>query len=307
MLREAVQSAIAQTYRPIEIVIVDDGSTDDTPQAIAELEARHGGEIRAVRRANGGPGAARETGRLAARGEFVQYLDSDDLLLPHKFALQTRALNDDPAAGVAYGRTRYRDAGGAEIACDWKPLLDHQLSIFPYFLLGRLWETVSPLYRASVLDAAGPWTPRRLEEDWEYDCRVGSLGVRLAFTPDVVAEHRAHASERLSRGPALDPGRLRDRAAAHEAIYGHALAAGVSTAAAEMQHFARSLFLLARQCGAAALPAESERLFALARAASGDGSARLQFRIYSAVARVIGWSAAGKLATMTDRWRSSPS
>ena len=80
-LRRAVASAIAQTYRPLEILIVDDGSTDDTPRAIAELEARHA-EVRGIRQENGGPGAARETGRRAARGAFVQYLDSDDLMLP---------------------------------------------------------------------------------------------------------------------------------------------------------------------------------------------------------------------------------
>ena len=62
MLREAVASAIGQTYRPIEIVIVDDQSTDDTPAAIAELASQHA-EVRSVRRENGGPGLARETDR----------------------------------------------------------------------------------------------------------------------------------------------------------------------------------------------------------------------------------------------------
>src|SRR5689334_22859441 len=95
MLRQAVESALGQTHRPIEVVIVDDGSTDDTPQAIAALTARHP-EVRAVRRENGGPGAARESGRQAARGELLQFLDSDDLLLPRKLELQLRALEEHP-------------------------------------------------------------------------------------------------------------------------------------------------------------------------------------------------------------------
>src|SRR4051794_34991926 len=107
MLREAVASVLPQTYRPIEIIIVDDGSTDDTPQAIRDLE-RHHPEVRGLRRSNGGAGLARETGRLEARGEFIQYLDSDDLLLPRKFELQTRALAEQPECGVAYGVTVYR-------------------------------------------------------------------------------------------------------------------------------------------------------------------------------------------------------
>src|SRR4051795_5577813 len=81
MLREAVASVLAQTYRPIEIIIVDDSSTDDTPVVIDELAARHP-EVRGIRRPNGGPGLARESGRGEARGEFIQYLDSDDLLMP---------------------------------------------------------------------------------------------------------------------------------------------------------------------------------------------------------------------------------
>ena len=83
LLREAVASVLAQTYRPIEIIIVDDGSTDETGREAEALAECHS-EVRAIHRENGGPGAARETGRLAARGEFIQYLDSDDLLLPEQ-------------------------------------------------------------------------------------------------------------------------------------------------------------------------------------------------------------------------------
>ncbi|HEX8170316.1 MAG TPA: glycosyltransferase family A protein [Thermoanaerobaculia bacterium] len=301
LLRRAVASALAQTYRPIEIVIVDDGSTDETPQVAAELERAHD-EVIVIRQPNGGPGAARETGRSAARGAFVQYLDSDDLLLSHKLELQMRALAAAPRAGAAYGRTRYRDRDGNEIACTWKPLLAGETAILPHFLRGRLWETVSPLYRAAAVDAAGPWTSRRLEEDWEYDCRVGALAIELVFVPEIVAEHRDDAADRLSRGEALDPQRLRDRAAAHESIYASAQRAGIGNDAPEMRHFARELFLLARQCGAAGLPAESRRLFELARAAS-EARGRAQFRAYATLARLVGWTRAGKLACLSDRLR----
>lgn len=300
MLREAVASALAETYRPLEIVIVDDGSTDDTPAAIAALAAAHP-EIRPVRRENGGPGLARETGRRHARGEFVQYLDSDDLVLPRKCELLVAALREQPDRGVAYGKTAYTDARGNAIECTWKDASVIGDSLFPSFLLGRLWETATPLYRAAVLEAAGPWTALRLEEDWEYDCRIGALGVKLAFVPEVVAVHRDHPRSRLSRGAALDAGRLRDRAAAHELIAAHARRAGVTADAPELQHFARELFLLARQCGAAGLPRESRRLFVLSRQTGGT---RMQHRVYRAVAALAGWSNAGKLAALADRLRS---
>ncbi len=103
LLREAVASVLAQTYRPIEIIIVDDGSTDDTPAAADILAAEHRGEIRVLHQRNMGPGLAREAGRQVARGEFIQYLDSDDVLLPRKFEGQVAGLLRHPECGVAYG------------------------------------------------------------------------------------------------------------------------------------------------------------------------------------------------------------
>jgi glycosyltransferase involved in cell wall biosynthesis len=263
MLRQAVASVIAQTYDDFEIIIVDDESTDDTPQVIDELRASDP-RIRSVRRPNGGPGLARESGRLASEGVH-QYLDSDDLLLPRKLELQVAALRANPDAGVAYGRVIYRDADKREIECDWKPANQNVPSIFPSFLIARWWETVSPLFRRSVTDAAGPWTSLRLEEDWEYDTRVGSLGVKLVFVEAPVGEHRDHPEDRLSRGAGGDPRRLRDRAEAHVRIAAHARQAGVDPGAPEFQTFARELFHIARQCGAAGLVDDSKRLLKTAR------------------------------------------
>ncbi len=299
MLRQAVASVLAQTYRPIEIVIVDDGSTDDTAAVADELVAQHADVIRVLHRPNGGPGAAREAGRLEARGDLLQYLDSDDLLLPGKFALQVAALDAQPEAGIAYGLVRYRDEHGNEIACDWKPANQEQRTIFPSFLIARWWETLSPLYRRSVTDAIGPWTTLSLEEDWEYDCRAGAVGVRLAFVNEVVGEHRDHQDGRLSRGASEDPGRLRDRACAHELIAAHARRAGIDPASPEFQHFARELFHLGRQCGAAGLRTGSKRLVLLA----GSLSKSADLRAYQLAASVIGWTGAGRAAAWLERHR----
>jgi hypothetical protein len=167
-------------------------------------------------------------------------------------------------------------------------------------LQSRWWDTPTPLYRASLLDRAGGWTALRIEEDWEYDARVAALGVRLHFVDEWVCEVRTHAAHTSGHG---DPATLRDRAAAHALIYGHARRAAIADDTPEMQHFARELFLLARQCGAAGLPEESSRLFDLARDASGGDRDRLQFRLYRTLARVVGWTGVGKLSRMADRLR----
>jgi len=158
---------------------------------------------------------------------------------------------------------------------------------------------VTPLYRKSVTDAAGPWSSLRLEEDWEYDSRVGALGTCLAYVDEVVAEHRDHAEGRLSLGASGDPVRLRDRCQAHELIASLARRAGVPLDAPEFQHFARELFHLGRQCGAAGLPDESRRLVSLARTIS----AARDMRVYELAARIVGWQRAARAAVWIERHR----
>ncbi len=113
MLVESVGSVLAQTFTDWEIIIVDDGSTDDTPAVAARLVAEHRPRIQYLRQANAGPGAARNTGLEAARGEFIQFLDSDDLLAPEKFARQVALLDAHPERGVCYCTTlRFRPTKG---------------------------------------------------------------------------------------------------------------------------------------------------------------------------------------------------
>jgi glycosyltransferase involved in cell wall biosynthesis len=307
LLADAVVSVLAQEYRPIEILIVDDGSTDDTVEVAEGFAGRHPDVVRVLRQANAGPGLAREAGRAAARGEFVQYLDSDDVVLPGKFARQVAGLRELPNAGASYGWTRLRRADGGADEHPYKESGVRHARMFPAMLRSRWWDTGTALYRAALLHRAGPWTDLRLEEDWEYDCRVAALDVELHYVPAFVSEYRDHALPRLGRGAALDPERLRERARAHRLILGHARRAGIGADAPEMAHFARELFLLARQCGAAGLAGESRVLFALARDASGPArGAGADFVAYRALAGVAGWVAAGKLAVFADRFRRAP-
>jgi hypothetical protein len=294
---------LGQTWRPIEIVIVDDASTDDTPQVADELARAHA-EVCVIRRnVNGGAGAAREEGRLVARGDFIQHLDSDDVLLPRKFELQAAALLANQDCGAAYGWTRLRHADGSAHSAPWKRSGEAIAAMFPSMLQSRWWDTPTPLYRAEVIRAAGPWSDLRIEEDWEYDCRIAASGVKLQYVPEWVVEVRSHPTPQLSGGHQT-PGVLLNRARAHALILGHARRAGIADDAPEMQHFARELFLLSRQCGAAGMPEESKMLFDLARSASGAGRDRLQFRIYAALARIAGWSGAGRIAALADRMRT---
>ena len=304
LLREAVASVMAQTYRPIEIIIVDDGSTDQTIQVCDELAARHPQEIRVIHQANAGPGLAREAGRRVARGEFIQYLDSDDVLLPEKFSLQVAGLNARPECGVAYGKTRYIGTYTSESNTAWKRTGEKIESMFPSFLQSRWWGTSTPLYRKCLLDLVGPWTSLSNEEDWEYDCRIAATDVSLYYVAEYISEERDHNGDRLSRGGTINPRKIKDRAAAHKLILQHAQRAGLDESVPEMRHFARELFLLSRQCGAAGLNTESRELFALAEIASGKNRSRgWDFRLYKLFAGILGWSVLGRLVCYSDGFR----
>jgi len=300
MLPEAVVSVLQQTYRPIEVVIVDDGSTDETT-VVADALARDHAEIRVIHQQNRGVGAAREAGRAVARGEFIQHLDSDDLLEARKFELQVESLRAHLDCDACYGWTRMRFRDGTSARAPSKRTGERIDTMFPAMLQARWWETGTPLYRSSVIKRAGAWLPLRSEEDWEYDCRIAALGVRLQYVEAWVSEYRQHQGNISGR---TDTPTLRDRSVAHAAILEHARHAGIADDAPEMRHFARELFLLARQCGAAGLVDDSARLFTLARNASGRDSGRLQFGLYGSLARLLGWETMGRVSALVDKLRA---
>lgn len=304
LLREAVDSVLSQTYRPIEIIIVDDGSTDETPMVCDELARKHMAEIRVIHQPNTGPGLAREAGRKLAKGEFIQYLDSDDVLLSRKFELQVSGLSGHPECGVSYGKTRLDKYGERSTDAAWKRTGEEIDSMFPSLLESRWWGTSTPLYRRQLTDLAGSWANLRNEEDWEYDCRIASQNIRLHYVRHFVSEEREHNGDRLSAGGSRDPIKLKDRAQAHALILTHARRAGIGDRASEMQHFARELFLLSRQCGAAGLAEESKKLFELAREASGEARGKgWDFKLYGFLASIAGWTRMGKAACYSDSIR----
>jgi len=303
MLREAVESVLAQTYRPIEIIIVDDGSTDDTPRVAETLARQHPQIIRFIRKPNKGPGPAREAGRQLARGEFIQYLDSDDLLRPRKFQLQVGALRERPDCGAAYGRTRLTDAGGKTLAEPFK-WTGRELSIlFPGLLVDRWWCTHTPLYRRSVCDFIGPWSDLRWSQDWEYDGRLGAMGIHLAYCADLVSVHRHHAGVRQTT-PAnwLEPFRLRERKRLLEMMLAHAERAGVAPETPERRHFTRWVFATARQCAGVGLIEEARECMELAERAAGDcPQARRGLRLFRGLCTIVGTTAAGRWSLRAEK------
>jgi glycosyltransferase involved in cell wall biosynthesis len=300
LLRQAVASVIAQTWRPIEIIVVDDGSTDGTQEMLVGLCAANPGLIRVISQSNAGAGRARQAGLLQASGEFIQFLDSDDLLLPRKFEVQVEGLTADTAAGISYGPTLADDetTGIQEIT---HGTAKRERELMPGILNERLWPTLTPLYRRSVCEAIGPWSDLRVYEDWDYDCRAGLLGVKLHYCEETIAIVRHHWGERAGRAWLKDEAAMRDRITAYQNIGRYALRGPVPREAPERRLLVRSLFWMAREAGARGLVGESKTLYQLA----GDNAIDpgWDYRLFGWATRLIGWRGVSGLTQMLQGWR----
>jgi hypothetical protein len=309
MLCTSVDSVLSQTWRPIEVIIVDDGSTDDTPKVAAALAAEHPGVVSWLRIDNAGPGPAREAGRLRARGEFIQYLDSDDRLLPKKFELQVAALRSRPDCGVAYGETRLIDDRNNVLQTPFKWTGEDRDQLFPGLLVDRWWCTHTPLYRRSLCDAIGPWSDLRWSQDWEYDSRAGAMLTKLVRCDAEVSEHCHHDGERQTSlaNWESDPRRLRNRIQLLQALLKNATIAGVSETAPERQHFARWAFAIARRCAAVGLKDEMNTALNLALQGAGQtGRGAQGVKMFRWLSLSIGAVATGRIARTIESLNRRP-
>lgn len=297
LLREAVESVLAQTYRPIEILIVDD-STDRTVDVIRELVAANPGVI-SVRPQDGrGIGAARNIGLAEARGEFIQFLDSDDVLMPDKFARQVAGLRANPACGISYCATReYRIlAEPQDVAA--RRSGEALPRLFPALLRGRVWPSPSPLYRRSVTDAIGPFSHCAKYEDWDYEARAAALNLPLHHCPELLADKRdAHHVEGRRKG-GVPLHQARDHADVVLAVYAAAQRAGVTADA--FGSLAPRLFTAGRLCAAANDLVRARRCLELA-ALHAPPSLVPRVARYRALSNLLGWRLVGTAAESSSR------
>lgn len=179
-IRAAIQSVLAQTHPAQEIIIVDDGSTDGTRQAVEELQKQRGSDapvIRYIYQQNQGPAAARNTGIKNAVGDYVAFLDADDRWLPARLERQMAVLRTRPDAGlVCSGRLRVDEFTGRKtIDCAGSKFSFSNDSYRDLWTHGNYVVTSSVLARKRCLEEAGGFDedPRVLgSEDAEMWLRV---------------------------------------------------------------------------------------------------------------------------------------
>ena len=139
-LGDCIGSLQAQTYPDWEAIIVDDGSLDDTSNVAQQLVAADS-RVRFVQQSNAGPSAARNLGLSLARGDWIQFLDGDDVLLPAKFEKQISVLRSAPALSLSYTDYRHGDEANVFVQVQRTRMPCRFTAADPLFDLARDWET----------------------------------------------------------------------------------------------------------------------------------------------------------------------
>ena len=194
-LEEAIGSAMAQTYSPVEIVVVDDGSTDHSPEIAQRLPVRY------IRQANSGLAASRNLGIRESKGSYIVFLDADDRLKPEAIEIGVRILAQRPQCAMAVGDHLFVSHNGSYLAPSRKncpPAFHYEALLRSNFI-----EMVSTvIFRRSVLEEAGGFDTRfRVSEDYELYLRVARAH-SIYCHPAIVAEYRIHESN-ISRNAEL--------------------------------------------------------------------------------------------------------
>ena len=185
-----LQSIASQTYRQIEIVVVDDGSVDDTPHIVSGY-AREDARIRLFVRNHGGAPAARNFAASQARGAFLAPCDSDDLWHPDKIALQLAALSSAPAnAGVAYCWSVGIDEEDRVIFPNWARSGDEGNVLYAMMANSLPGSGSAPLIRRSCFDAAGGY-PEDVPNADEWQLYIALAGIcEFSLVPRYLVGYR---------------------------------------------------------------------------------------------------------------------
>lgn len=167
-----LKSLQRQTFCDFELIVIDDGSTDRTVELVNTLQDSR---LKVFSYQNGGVSAARNRGIRQASGDFISFIDADDLWVPDKLQLQLEALQKNPEAGVAYSWTTFIDEKGTVLYTQ-EPIF-HEGNVYPQLLVENfILNGSNVLIRRQFVEAVGNfYTPLKYAEDWDFYVRLAAL------------------------------------------------------------------------------------------------------------------------------------
>lgn len=195
-----IESALRQVHSPLEIVVVNDGSTDETAQVLARFP-----QIRVLDCTNRNVSLARNAGWRESRGDFVLFLDADDELEAHALSHLFGKLQKNRDCDLAFGRLKLIDCDGAAMSRDSciprRPPADNRDFYREMLRDNFIWPPGCVLFRRAVFEKTGGFSGKfRTREDYEFFLRVLQKH-RAVFLDETVVNYRRHAANKTSRFP----------------------------------------------------------------------------------------------------------
>jgi glycosyltransferase involved in cell wall biosynthesis len=188
-IKAAIDSALAQTYPAIEVIVVDNGSSDRT----GAIARSYGDKIVYSNHPGHSLAGGRNIGIEMSRGEFVALLDSDDLFLPEKIERQAKYLIANPQCGVSYCSVWHFQETDPNVMLTLKSDFYSGKEVFPHLLRKNFIIPLSVVFRKSAIMSVGLFDEhRRRSEDWEYWLRLSYHGVQFCYLPETLAKCRLH-------------------------------------------------------------------------------------------------------------------
>lgn len=211
LIVKALDSVWRQTYRPIELVIVDDGSNDGTARVVHGWKGTHEDkkdfQVRCFYQDNSGSASARNYGLIESHGEFLQFLDSDDLMHPQRLEKLTGVFHNTECDFIQTGFDGFCAECGETIEQHYGNTSEDQLVLA---LKGRLWgNTLRSAFRRSLAVATGPWNESMTcFEDYEYVVRALTKSQKSVAIRDILASARRGGGIRVSDALRTYKGRI---------------------------------------------------------------------------------------------------
>lgn len=201
-LRDCLQSAVGQDYKPLEIVIVDDGSTDGSGKIISEFEGirQEWISVRVLHQTRQGAQEARNNGCRIAQGEYFLFLDGDDFIDRHNLCGQVEEFKNNPDADGVYSDGQYMNDGfECPTENGGKLSLGEPADLVAALLSGLSVPCFSYLFRRQAVQRCGPWDPTiPINQDIEFVLRLATSGCRFRYVAGLSGYYRKHSANTIS-------------------------------------------------------------------------------------------------------------